>query len=341
MRTGMICLLHGYLLDGSGSNLWTRSIVRALCRAGETVHLVCQEPHPEIYDFIGTAIHYHPDGTAQTVLERDTPYDGACTMHKPVLGRTLPVYVWDEYEEFDRVVPMTDLSETELEDYLHRNVQVVARLVREHDVRVLHANHAVLMSVVAQRVGAWTGVPYAIMPHGSALEYAVKPDARLKRLARDAFDHASRIFAISEEIAQRTRDTFPAIAADLEARMVLLDLGVDTAAFRPIPPAERPANVQRVTELLQELPRGRTPDQARALANALDAGASPGDAYDAVGEFTAKYPDADVEAKLASIDWETDQVLAFVGRLIPAKGIHAVIAALPLILASLRACDCW
>jgi hypothetical protein len=33
----MICILHGWLLEGSGSNLWTRSIVTALARI---VHLV-------------------------------------------------------------------------------------------------------------------------------------------------------------------------------------------------------------------------------------------------------------------------------------------------------------
>jgi hypothetical protein len=30
----MICILHGYLLEGSGSNLWTRSVVESLCRQG-------------------------------------------------------------------------------------------------------------------------------------------------------------------------------------------------------------------------------------------------------------------------------------------------------------------
>ena len=48
----MICILHGWLLEGSGSNLWTRSIVTALARAGETVHLMCQENHPQLYDCI-------------------------------------------------------------------------------------------------------------------------------------------------------------------------------------------------------------------------------------------------------------------------------------------------
>jgi glycosyltransferase involved in cell wall biosynthesis len=328
----MICILHGYLLDGSGSNLWTRSVARALCRAGETVHLVCQEPHADRYDFVTRVITYD-DGGGTVELERSSPYPGGCIVHKPILGGTLPVYVWDEYEEFDRVVPMTELSDLELEDYLHRNVRVVNQVVREHGITVLHANHAVLMSVVAQRVSTWTGIPYVIMPHGSALEYAVRPDDRLRRLGADAFDHASRILVISEEIAQRTRDTFGDSAHNLDGKLDLLDLGVDTAEFRPIEPSERPANVARVAELLQGLPRGRTREQETRLVEALAEGGDPATAYAAAGEFTAKYPDADVESKLASIDWATEQVLAFVGRLIPAKGIHAVIAALPLMLA--------
>jgi hypothetical protein len=46
----MLGILHGYLLEGSGSNLWTRAIIQSLCRPGETVHLVCQENHPERMD---------------------------------------------------------------------------------------------------------------------------------------------------------------------------------------------------------------------------------------------------------------------------------------------------
>ncbi|HSK18685.1 MAG TPA: glycosyltransferase [Longimicrobiales bacterium] len=329
---GMICLLHGYLLDGSGSNLWTRSIARALVRDGATIHLVCQEPHPEQYDFINEAYEYATDGTVEKVLDRETEYTGRCIMHQPLLGDTLPVYVWDAYEEFEHVVPMTELGVDELEDYLHRNVEVVARVVRENGITVMHANHALLMTVVAQRVSAWTGVPYAVMPHGSALEYAVKPDARLRRLAAEAFEHADRVLVISDETAQRAVAAFGDSVTDLEAKLSRLDLGVDTAAFQPIERSERAANIERVGALLETVARGRTPEQSAALKRAL-ANGSVADACDAVGAYTAKNPDADVEAKLASIDWATDQVLAFVGRLIPAKGIHAVIAALPLMLA--------
>jgi glycosyltransferase involved in cell wall biosynthesis len=336
----MICILHGYLLDGSGSNLWTRSVARALCREGRSVHLVCQEPHPGRYDFITEAYAYHDDGSVETLLAREPAYTGRCIMHKPVLGPVLPVYVWDEYEEFDEVVPMVELSSAQLEAYLHRNVVVVERVVREHGIRALHANHAVLMSVVAQRVAAWTGAAYAIMPHGSALEYAVRPDARLRRVAAEAFLHAQRVLAIGDEIAGRVRATLGAATPGLDDKLMQLDLGVDTSAFQPIERGARAANIERVAALLRDVPRGRTSAQQRALVAGLanggeDAGLAA--ALDAAGGYVAKQPDADVEAKLAAVDWSRDAVLAFVGRLIAAKGVHAVITALPFVLEALPA----
>src|SRR5688572_20434435 len=156
----MICFLHGYLLEGSGSNLWTRSIIQSLCRTGHTVHLVCQEPHPERYDFIAEAHTYLANGDVVTTLVRDVPYPGHCIMHQPKLGDTLPVYVWDKYEEFSRVVPMVDLPTDEVEAYIQRNVDVVTRVARDYSITVMQANHLVLMSVVAQRVGAALAIPY-------------------------------------------------------------------------------------------------------------------------------------------------------------------------------------
>src|SRR5215210_5017467 len=124
-----ICLLHAWLLEGSGSNLWTRSIVTALAKSGETVHLVCQENHPDRYDAVAEAHKHMLLGEIETKLERDTRYPGKCILHQPELGPTLPVFVKDKYEEFDRVVPMVDLPDEEIEAYIRRNVDVVLRIV--------------------------------------------------------------------------------------------------------------------------------------------------------------------------------------------------------------------
>ena len=39
-------------------------------------------------------------------------------------------------------------SDEEIEDYLHRNVRALLTVLRENEIRAIHANHSVLMSVV-------------------------------------------------------------------------------------------------------------------------------------------------------------------------------------------------
>jgi glycosyltransferase involved in cell wall biosynthesis len=331
----MICILHGYLLEGSGSNLWTRSVVESLCRQGETVHLMAQENHPERYPFISEARRYLPDGSVETFYRNPTPTQpGHCVLHKPTLGDTLPVYVWDRYEEFPRVVPMVDLSDGEIEAYLRTNVRALERIVRENGVTVLHANHAVLMSVVARQAAEAARIPYSVMPHGSALEYALKRDPRFMRLGTEAFSSAARVFVVGEEMRERVLALFPGMPG-LEARMVDLHLGVDTSQFEPVPRGERPRKAAQLLDSLSGLPRGRTPEQTEAMLAGLG-GEPAGAALDevlATGRgYTGKAPDAGLEARLAAVDWEREPTLLYVGRLISAKGVQEVIAALPLLL---------
>ena len=330
----MICILHGYLLEGSGSNLWTRSVVEALCRDGETVHLVCQEPHPDRYDCIAEAYRYHPDGRVETMVSREVPYPGRCIMHKPQLGDTIPVYVWDRYEEYPNAIPMINLDDRTIEDYVAWNTSVVRGVVERHPIHALHANHAVLMSVVAQRVSAATGVPYAIMPHGSALEYVLKRDERFLRMASDAFAGASRIFVHGDEMRSRVRSILRDIP-DFARKASVLPLGVHTWQFEPVPRERRREKIGRLLVSLAGKPRGRRPSQLRTMLEALprqDSLESLRTLFRSL-KYDAKLPDEDVEEKIAALDWEHDAVLLYVGRLISAKGVQSGVAALPLLLA--------
>ena len=45
-----ILLWHGYLLGGTGSNVYTRALAREWSNSGHDVTVVCQERHPERYD---------------------------------------------------------------------------------------------------------------------------------------------------------------------------------------------------------------------------------------------------------------------------------------------------
>ena len=140
-----ILIFHGYLLRGTGSNIYNASLVRALARLGHEVDLLCQD--------------------------RDwSPPDGV-TVHNPDIGRTLPVYVADRYEGFD-AKPYPQLSDAELEHYLEANVAAVQDAPTP-DVAL--ANHLVMGPVILAR-GLADRAPYAVKVHGSALEYTVRPN---------------------------------------------------------------------------------------------------------------------------------------------------------------------
>ena len=55
-----ILLWHGYLLGGTGSNVYTRALAREWRRAGHDVTVLSQEPQPGLYD-LGGASTVRPD----------------------------------------------------------------------------------------------------------------------------------------------------------------------------------------------------------------------------------------------------------------------------------------
>ena len=95
---------HGYLLGGTGSNVYTQAVAREWSRAGHDVVVLCQEPHPERFDLAGAR-----------VVRPHLPFG------------LLPVFVVDRYEDL-QARPLQDLTLPQRDRYVAAN----AEAVREH-----------------------------------------------------------------------------------------------------------------------------------------------------------------------------------------------------------------
>ncbi len=116
-------MTHGYMLTGTGSNIYVQNLCRALVREGHDVHLLCQERYPLAHDFVDE--HARVSGAGIEVLgAQETPYTGRCVVYNPEIGDLLPVYVYDDYPGW-RVKTFLDLTDEELENYLRRNEEAV------------------------------------------------------------------------------------------------------------------------------------------------------------------------------------------------------------------------
>ena len=163
-----ILLWHGYLLDGTGSNVYTRALAREWSRSGHDVVVFTQEREPERYDLAG----------AEVV--------------RPDIGRVLPVFVLDRYEGLEPKL-LQDCTRAEREGFVEAN----ARALRERlPADLVFANHVLLGAPVA----AATRARYAVKAHGSELEYSMRGNADLCAWARETLAGAAAVYVGSEHI---------------------------------------------------------------------------------------------------------------------------------------------
>jgi glycosyltransferase involved in cell wall biosynthesis len=201
-----ILLWHGYLLSGTGSNVYTQAVAREWSRAGHEVVVFCQEPEPDRFDL----------GGAEVV--------------RPEIGRLLPVFVLDRYEGFEPVL-LQDMSREHRQRYVTRNAGALTAYL---PADLVFANHVLM----GGPVGAATGARFAVKAHGSELEYSMRGNAELEAWGAHALVGAEAVFVGSSHI----RDVLEEVVGHVD-RVHEVPPGVDVEEFVPQPRPEALASL--------------------------------------------------------------------------------------------------
>src|ERR1700730_3042962 len=82
-----ILIFHGYLLRGTGSNVYNANLASALVGLGHEVHLLTQEPAPEEFDFVDAVGDWDEAGSLHVVARREPV---RCTVYRPDIGGAPP-----------------------------------------------------------------------------------------------------------------------------------------------------------------------------------------------------------------------------------------------------------
>ena len=197
-----IVLWHGYLLGGTGSNVYTRALARAWSRLGHEVVVVCQERNPGAYDL-----------------------GGARVVRPELPDNLLPTFVLDRYEGLEPRL-LQDLTPAESERYVEANAAAVRA---ELPADLVFANHVLL----GGPVGAAAGAPYAVKAHGSELEYSMRGNEELEAWGRASLADATATFVGSAHI----RSVLEQVVGHVD-RVYEVPPGVDVDEFKPEPRAE-------------------------------------------------------------------------------------------------------
>jgi glycosyltransferase involved in cell wall biosynthesis len=197
-----VLIFHGYMLRGTGSNIYNVNLAPALARLGHEVHLLCQD--------------------------REVKIPGV-QIHNPDIGGLLPVYVKDPYEGFE-VKTFDELTEAELDRYIDSNVAAVREVAAQAGgIDAALANHLVMGPAILARAGV---APFAAKIHGSALEYTVKPHPRFLPYAYEGMEAAQGVLVGSAHTGESLWAALPELP-DLKDKTRLGPPGVDVEEFAP------------------------------------------------------------------------------------------------------------
>jgi glycosyltransferase involved in cell wall biosynthesis len=197
-----VLLWHGYLLGGTGSNVYTRALAREWSLAGHDVTVVCQDRHPEDYDL----------GGARVVVPE-------------LPGGLLPTFILDRYEGLE-ARRLGDFTPAQRDAYVEANAAALREL---GPADLVFANHVLL----GAPVGAASGMRFRVKAHGSELEYAMRGRPDLAEWGAETLTGAEVVYAGSEHIREVLEDVVGHVD-----RVEIVPPGVDVDEFRPEPREE-------------------------------------------------------------------------------------------------------
>lgn len=311
---------HGWLLEGSGSNVAAACVAEALRRDGHDVALLCQESHSERLGFLDATGSVSSAGVAVAEELGGAPAapGGRAVLLRPDIGSLLPVFVYDDYEGFE-VKRFVDLSAEELEAYLERNVEAVRAAAAWHDSEAFVFGHVVPGGVVGRR--ALGPGRHVVKVHGSDLEYAVRLQERYVRLAREGLEDARAVVGPSRDVLDRTVALVPGI----RGRFRVVAPGVEVGRFGP---REGREGLVEAGEALADAPAGGRPSSIDAeVARAVER--RQGGRLDALARsYDQNVPDPDAASRLVALARDAGPLVGYIGKFIPQKGVHHLVAAL-------------
>ena len=195
-----LAILHGYLLQGTGSNVYVSNVAKAWCAQGHAVTVICQDRDAGGLPFVDEFV-----APGDRVPEK-APGSGRMRVIVPAINDLLPVYVMDRYDGFD-VKTIPEMTAGEIDAHIGMTAAAMRVVVAQGVDRVL-ANHVMMGPVIAKRALDGTDVPYDVKIHGSAIEFTLVPNPRLMPMAVEGLSSSQKIFVGSEYVRHRVLEVF-------------------------------------------------------------------------------------------------------------------------------------
>ncbi|XP_032230360.1 uncharacterized protein LOC116613958 [Nematostella vectensis] len=321
-----LVIIHGYILSGTGSNVYTANAAKTWKRHGHSVTIVCQDPNAGNLPFVDE-FYKGTDSIPST-----PPEAGKIRVCVPDIYGLLLVYSYDEYPGY-RVKTLKDCSIAEIEANIEGTVNGLRRVV-EQGVDLILTNHILLSPVIASRATQGLDVPYVCKLHGSAIIFSVKPRLEeLRPYVLEGLRNCKRVIAGTHAVRNSACDV---LKGDIEAegilkKIVIIPPGLDPNVFEIGEDFDKrqKAFLENVQSFINRKPNGRKAEGITHPPHTSD------NFHDLLLEVTFSYNQRAIDADLIR-RWKplkkSDFIICYFGNFLDTKGVGELLTAFPRIL---------
>lgn len=321
-------LVHGYLLGGTGSNVYTANIAKSWKHQGHAVTVICQDPFADRLDFVDEFIV----GTDK--IPSSAPKAGTLRVVVPDINGLLLVYWYDLYEGYE-VKTMVNCSLQEIEANIEGTAAGLKKVIAQGVDRIL-ANHAILSPVITKRATEGTGVPYDVKIHGSSIIFSVKNRQELRRYAVEGIKNCHKLIVGAKYMAGFVEETFELEKEDmgLVSKTVIIPPGMDPEVFQfgGSVKDRQEAFLKSVADFIKRKPDGRRADKISLPDNNNYNSSDLNKALERVVEsYDLRAADSDLCERWIPFE-EDEPIICYFGKFQETKGVGEILMAFPAIL---------
>ena len=326
-----LVIVHGYLLSGTGSNIYCANVAKTWKKLGHAVTVVCQDRNAGKLDFVDECFI----GTIN--VPTAAPQPGTIRVVVPDIDNLLLVYVFNCYEGFQvKAMGDAECSLAEIENYIEKTASGLRKVLAQGVDRIL-TNHAILSPAIAKRACEGQTIPYDVKIHGSSLRFSLLQRPELLQYALEGLSHCEKIIAGTSYVRKLLCETFAQHAdkIGLQHKMVIIPAGMDPSVFQLLDSVQE--NQQRFLDKLRIF-ASKKPTGRQASKIALPDPAISSNLHSSLTTLAGKYDqwavDADLLERWTTIT-EEEPVIVYFGAYLNTKGVGEILVSFPMILSEI------
>jgi len=316
-----ILIVHGFLLSGTGSNIYSCNVAMQWKKQNHAITIFCQDPDAGTYDWVDEFY------TKNDELPKEQIAPGKVRVILPDIADLLPVYQYDDYKGYTtKTIP--NFTDEEIERHINMMAKAVKDVCTRWKVDKVLSNHALLQPINVKRGLEGLDIPFDIKIHGSAITFILKKFPKYMPYAVEAIEASNKVIAGTLHVVDQVLSTFPDM--DLSKKLVIVPPGMDPDVFDLCTSID--TNSKKFLQLCEKHVNADGTGRDASKVTLPEKGDTTQDFHNKLVEMSKdcnqRVVDSDILKKFPTIA-EDEPVLIFFGKFLYTKGIGEILMTFP------------